>query len=404
MAPPPLKVQFVGSLGDLLAAKLELPSGPIRAYALFAHCFSCSKDIFAAARISKALTEEGFAVLRFDFTGLGHSEGDFANTNFSSNVGDLIAAADFLREEYEAPKLLIGHSLGGSAVVMAAGSIPEVIGVATIGAPADPAHVTGHFEDSLQIIEEAGEALVQLGGKPFTIKQQFVDDLRSQKVLDQVANLKRPILIFHAPLDQVVGIDNATSLFVAARHPKSFVSLDNADHMVSRKEDAHFISTLLSGWIDRYLDEEPSEAAPRPQDGVVVVTETGLGNYSNSVLTDRHTLTTDEPTNMGGKDTGPSPYEYLTASLGACTSMTLRMYADLKQLPLERVRVSLVHEKKHAEDSAEASGKLDHITREIEIEGDLSEDQVARMLEIADKCPVHRTLHSPVIIETRLKS
>jgi len=399
------KVEFTGSLGATLAARLDLPDGAPRAFALFAHCFSCSKDVFAAARLSRALSAKGIAVLRFDFTGLGQSDGDFANTNFSSNVQDLVAAARFLAETYEPPRLLVGHSLGGAAVLMAAGEIDSTQAIATIGAPSDVDHVANHFGAHIEEIERSGEARVTLGGRPFTIKKQFLEDIRSHKVLDAVSTLKKPLVIFHAPLDDVVGIDNAAEIFTSARHPKSFVSLDNADHLLSRQKDAFYVGEVLSSWATRYLGEDLIPAAPQSEpakEGLVVVQETGTGKFANRISVGRHVLNADEPESFGGNDTGPSPYDYLNAALGACTSMTLRMYADHKGIPLRTVRVSLSHEKRHAEDCDDCKGKLDHIDRFVEVDGDLTQEQRARLLEIADKCPVHKTLESRIIISTRM--
>ncbi len=397
------KVTFQGSQGDMLAARLDTPIGPPRGYALFAHCFSCSKDVYAAARISKALTRHGWSVLRFDFTGLGASEGDFANTNFSSNVEDLVAAADFLRRDYQAPLMLIGHSLGGAAVLMAALQISEAVAVATIGAPSDPNHVAHNFAQHIQEIEREGEAQVTLGGRPFTIKRQFLDDIKNHNVLRAANILKKALLVMHAPLDDYVGVENASEIFLAARHPKSFISLDNADHLLTRKRDAFYVANLLNCWVDRYLPEsEMPNDAPNGQDGAVIVRETGLGKYGNYVVAGGHLQHASEPESVGGDNSGSTPYDYLTAALGACTSITLRMYADLKKLPLKRVTVKLRHEKKHAEDCEACTGKVDHISREIQLEGDLDDEQKVRLLEIADRCPVHKTLNAPVIITTAL--
>ncbi len=404
------KIEFIGAQGVALAARLDLPEGTVRAHALFAHCFTCSKDIFAAAKISQGLAARGIAVLRFDFTGLGHSEGEFANTNFTSNVADLLAAVDWLRQNREAPAIVIGHSLGGAAVLAAAGSIPEAKAVATIGAPADPAHVSHNFDHAIELIREKGEAEVKLGGRPFTIKQQFLDDIAEQKMQDSIANLKAALLVFHAPLDSYVGVENAGMIFTAAKHPKSFVSLDDADHLLSRREDAAYVAEVISAWATRYLGET-GEVATDPDlkaaPGTVVVAETGTGKFAQSVsVGGTHTLQADEPLTYGGNDTGPSPYDFLLAGLGACTSMTLRMYAERKNIPLEKISISLKHDKIHADDCETCEtekGKLDRIEREIKISGDFDNDTRIRLLEIADLCPVHRTLHSEVLITSRLK-
>lgn len=408
MRPKSEKLTFPGSDGADLAARLDLPEGPPAAYALFAHCFTCTKDIFAAARIAEGLAERGIAVLRFDFTGLGHSQGEFANTNFSSNVEDLVRAADFLRQTREAPALLIGHSLGGAAVLAAAGRIPEVKAVVTIGAPAEPEHVRAHFTDYSAEIEARGEAEVLLAGRPFRIKKQFLDDIEGFRLVERIGELKRALLVMHAPLDQTVGIDNATAIFVAAKHPKSFVSLDGADHLLTRREDAAYAAEVLTAWAGRFIGltapgKDDATSASEAEEGLVVVRESGVSKFTQSISAGRHALTADEPAALGGGGKGPTPYDLLLASLGACTTMTLRMYADRKKWPLARASVALRHEKIHAEDCAHCEtkdGKLDRITRKIALDGDLDDEQRSRLLEIADKCPIHRTLHSEVIIET----
>jgi uncharacterized OsmC-like protein/alpha/beta superfamily hydrolase len=410
MAATSEKITFAGALGDELAARLDSPEGPVRAYALFAHCFTCSKDLFAAARIARGLADHGVAVLRFDFTGLGASGGDFANTNFSSNVGDLIAAADWLRANREAPALLVGHSLGGAAVLAAAAKVPEAKAVATIGAPADPAHVARHIAKDLDTIDAQGEAEVAIAGRAFRIKKQFLDDIAEARLDEAIGTMRKALMIFHAPRDEVVGIDNATKIFVAARHPKSFVSLDGADHLLTRHADAEFVADMLAAWVTRYVGDgqkqTEAQAAGEIEPGWVLVEEDGQGKFGNRVVADTHTLQMDEPKSVGGRDTGMSPYELLLAALGGCTSMTLRMYAERKQIPLEQVRVRLRHQKIHAEDCADCEtkeGKIDLIDREIELSGDLDGEQRVRLLKIADRCPVHRTLTSENKIVTTLR-
>jgi putative redox protein len=370
------KVEFPGHSGETLAARLDAPDTPPRAYALFAHCFTCTKDIFAASQIARALAEAGVAVLRFDFTGLGHSEGEFANTNFSSNVDDLVAAANHMRDAYAAPALLIGHSLGGAAVLAAAGEIPECKAVATIGAPADPGHVAHLFGDTAATIEAEGEAEVSIGGRPFRVQKHFLDDIREQALEDRIANLRKALLVMHSPFNKIVGVDNAAAIFAAAKHPKSFISLDSADHLLSHREDAVYAATALAGWASRYLpaDEASDAATVSAGEGEVVVGETGENPFGQAIAAGPHRLRADEPPRVGGGDTGPTPYGLLLAGLGACTSMTLRMYANRKQLPLERVVVRLRHDKIHAEDCAECEtkeGKIDRIDRVIELTGDL---------------------------------
>lgn len=406
-SPTSEKITFPGAQGHTLAARLEKPIGQPRAYALFAHCFTCSKDIFAASRIASELSAHGIAVLRFDFTGLGSSEGEFANTNFSSNVGDLVAAARYLEENLEAPKILIGHSLGGAAVLAAAAQVPSSVAIATIGAPSDPGHVAHLFDHARQQIEDHGEAEVTLGGRQFKIQKQFIDDISENNLDSAISGLQKALLVFHAPLDGTVGIENAGYIFQAAKHPKSFVSLDDADHLLSRRQDSRYVAAVLASWAMRYIGERADDnLASAP--GHVVVAENAIGKFSQSIsINDHHQLYADEPESYGGNDSGPSPYDLLLAGLGACTAMTLRMYAQRKGIALEHVSVNMTHGKIHAEDCADchrtSTGMVDHIDREIEIIGDMDTKTRQRLLEIADKCPVHKTLHSEVMINSCLK-
>ena len=404
------KLEFAGHSGEMLAARLDAPDAAPRAYALFAHCFTCGKDIFAAARISAALVERGFAVLRFDFTGLGMSDGEFANTNFSSNVADLVKAADFLRENHAAPALLIGHSLGGAAVLAAASAIDEARAVATIGAPSEPLHLQKQFADRVDEIRAEGELEVQLGGRPFCIKKQFLDDLEASSIRANVERLGRALLVMHSPVDEIVDIDNARQLYVAARHPKSFISLDNADHLLSKRRDAEYAASVLAAWAWRYLPEvetsqEDASADEALPEGQVVVSETGASQFATQVRAGRHVLPADEPLRVGGTDTGPTPYDYLLAALGACTSMTLRMYAQRKKLALEKVTVRLSHQRVHVDDCNDCDsveGQIAEITRVIHLQGELSADERARLMEIADRCPVHRTLEHEIKVRSQL--
>jgi len=399
------RLEFPGSRGATLAARFDRPLGPLRATALFAHCFTCSKDVAAAARISQALAEHGIGTLRFDFTGLGHSGGEFANTDFSSNADDLVRAAAFLAEHEAPPSIVIGHSLGGAAVLAAAARVPDAKAFVTIGAPADPAHVGALFGDAARRdIERDGEAEVILAGRAFRVRRELLEDLERQRLQPAIEELGRPLLVMHAPDDEVVGIDQAARIFEAARHPRSFVSLDGADHLLTRREDAAWAAAVIAAWAGRVLPERPASDAPEVGPGVVWVRETREGSYTNEILAGPHPLHADEPRSMGGDDTGPGPYDLLLAALGACTSMTLRMYADRKGWPLERVSVALTHDKIHAKDCADCEtreGRIDRIARVIGIEGaELDEEQRRRLLEIADRCPVHRTLHGEVRVET----
>ena len=404
---PTERFQFTGEGGHQLAAALELPEGEPAAYALFAHCFTCGKDTLAAKRISVALAARGIAVLRFDFTGLGSSEGDFANATFSSNVADLVRAAGHLRSTRRAPSILIGHSLGGAAILAAAGQIPEAKAVATIAAPSDPAHVTGLFREHIDNIRAQGEVEVSLAGRPFRIRREFLDDIAEHELMKDVTGLHKALLVMHSPVDDTVGIDNATRIFVSAKHPKSFVSLDHADHLLTKPADALYAADVIAAWASRYVDAatratattEPGEA-PRK----VVVQETRKSKFNQTITVGPHHLVADEPVAAGGEDAGPGPYDFLLASLGACTSMTMRLYANRKSLPLDRVTVTLKHSKIYAKDCEECEtreGMLDQIERDIAIDGALDAEQRKKLMEIADKCLVHRTLTSEIRIVTK---
>lgn len=401
---PTERITFTGHSGHTLAARLDLPEGPHLGTALFAHCFTCSKDIPAARRIAGRLAGMGIAVLRFDFTGLGHSEGEFKNTSFSSNVADLVAAADYLKSRNMAPGLLIGHSLGGAAVLRAAKDIPSAQAVATIGAPADPEHVIHNFAETLPQIEKSGVAEVQLGGRPITIRREFVEDVRREKLEKAISNLKRALLVLHAPQDNTVGIENAAQIFQAAKHPKSFVTLDTADHLITDPDDAEYAAEVIASWAGRYTQlRHPAPPIGAPE-GVVRVSEADINGYLQDVThgPDHHLLA-DEPLAYGGTNRGMTPYGFLSAGLGACTSMTIRMYARRKDIPLTHVWVDVTHDKVHAQDaSGSEGGKIDMFKREIHLEGDLTDAQRQRLLEIADRCPVHRTLESSSRIETTL--
>jgi uncharacterized OsmC-like protein/esterase/lipase len=394
------KVEFE-SQGQTLAGLLETPDQAIRAYVLFAHCFTCGKDIAAASRISRFLVQHGFAVLRFDFTGLGNSDGDFANTNFSSNTEDLLSAARFLQQNYQAPELLIGHSLGGAAVLAMATQLPDVKAVVTIGAPFDASHVLHNFNAHLETIETDGQAKVSLGPREFTIKKQFLDDLRNQTT-DHIKHLNKALLVLHSPVDLTVDIADAEKIYKAAKHPKSFVSLDTADHLLSKAIDSEYVAQTISGWASRYIPI-PKKDKRALTSGHVLVAELDH-KFQQEIFTDNHSWFADEPTKMGGQNSGPDPYEHLLAALGACTAMTIRMYANLKKLPLEHVEVSLSHERNYLEDASKADAtdsKIEALIRKVQLIGPLSDAEKTRLLEIADRCPVHKTLHNnPHVVTT----
>src|SRR5258707_7437129 len=384
---PTERFQFASSEGHQLAAALDIPDGAIHAYALFAHCFTCGRDVLAAKRIAVALAAKGIAVLRFDFTGLGSSEGDSANSTFSSNVADLVRAADHLRATRKGPAILIGHSLGGAAVLAAAGQIPDARAVVTIAAPSDPVHVTGLFKDRIEDIRKQGEVEVSLAGRPFHIKREFLDDIAEHNLMAQLTQLHKALLIMHSPTDDTVGIDNATRILVAAKHPKSFLSLAGADHLLSGKRDATYVADVIAAWTSRYLDlvapEQAADLGEEPRS--VVVRDTRNSKFQQTATIVPHRMLVDEAIAAGGEDTGPGPYDFVLAGLGACTSMTMRLYAERKSLPLERVTVTLKHSKIHAEDCADCetkAGMLDQIEPVIAMEGALDAEQRARLMDI----------------------
>lgn len=426
------RVRFAGAAGTELVGVLDEPEGRPRGWAVFAHCFTCSKESVAASRVSTALAAHGIGVLRYDVSGLGDSDGEFEDSTFSSDVDDLVQAAAHLSGSGRAPALLVGHSLGGSAVVAAAARVPSVEAVVTINAPADPAHVAHLLGEVTEELREAGTACVRIAGREFTVRQRLLDDLSEQAQHDRLATLDAALLVLHAPGDQTVGIEHARRVFDAARHPKSFVALDGADHLLTRPADARWAADVVAAWASRYLPgvcrtgpavepaeaDQPAEAVeavaavavddgePLPP-GTVVVTETGSGPFVEHVRAGRHTFLADEPTSIpGGTDTGPGPYDLLLASLGTCTAMTVRMYADRKGVPLERVRVSLVQQHVHADDLTACVGGgedcVRQFVRKVTLEGDLDDAQRGKLMEIADKCPVHRTLEAGVEVVTRL--
>ncbi|MDR9396869.1 bifunctional alpha/beta hydrolase/OsmC family protein [Pontimonas sp.] len=394
---------FDGSMGPL-SGRLSLPDRPVTHSALFAHCFTCSKDIPAAKRITSALAARGIAVLSFDFTGLGHSDGEFENTNFSSNVEDLRAAAAALEARVAPPSLLVGHSLGGAAVIAAAPTLPSVKAVATIGAPSDPEHVQGLFRDAVPEINDRGSAEVDLAGRSFTITKQFVDDIGNASLHGALLTLDAALLVMHSPVDEIVNVSNAAEIFKAALHPKSYVSLDDADHLMRRVADAEYAASVITAWAGRYLPPAPSGSGQSAPDGDVLVSEVSPDGFAHDVLVaGTHQLSADEPEDVGGTNTGPTPYQFLAAGLGACTSMTIRLYARRKKIPLEHVSVTVRHDKRHAiecEGCETTEPKVDHFQRDIRLSGELSDEQVASLLAIADKCPVHRTLERASHIST----
>jgi len=399
-----VKFDFKNGAGETLSGRLELPASAPKAFALFAHCFTCSKDVIAAATISKSLTQSGLGVLRFDFTGLGNSDGDFSNTNFSSNVEDLITAAKALSEAHSAPQVLIGHSLGGAAILKAAARIESVKAVVTIGSPSSVDHVTHLFEENLEEIEADGKANVKLAGREFTIRKQFVEDLKESAVLDTVATLKAALLVMHSPVDNYVSIDHAGKIFSTAKHPKSFISLDNADHLLMNRKDAQYVAQAIGAWADRYISAAKTETSVSVSHGDVVVLNRPEMKFTQDIYSENHHIIADEPKSLKGNDLGMTPYELLLAGLGACTSMTMKMYADRKGIALKNARVHLHHTKVHAEDCEACEttdGKVDKIEKSIFLSGDLSPEDRTKLLEIAEKCPVNRTLKSEIWVTSK---
>lgn len=398
------KVTFINKEGQELSGRLELPTNQHpHNFAIFAHCFTCTKNLSAVKNISRSLTSNGFGVLRFDFTGLGDSDGDFADTNFSGNVDDLIAASDYLTEYYMSPSLLVGHSLGGAAVIFAAARLDSVKAVATIGAPSNPKHVKHLFGSSLDEINNSGVAKVNLSGRPFTIKKQFLDDLENQSLPEVAKKLRKALLVMHSPQDMTVGIKNAEEIYSAAHHPKSFVSLDGADHLLMNKKDSLYAGEVISGWAKRYISILKDDTLQSKHQ--VVASLDAEDGFTTQMKLGKHYLIADEPTSYGGNDFGPSPYELVSAGLSACTAMTIQMYAKRKGWDLKNVEVHTNYGKDHAldcEQCDESSAKIDTFKREIKLEGNLDEKQINRILQIADKCPVHKTLHNETQVITSL--
>ncbi len=386
------KISFKSKSDVELSAQLDFPIQKVpAAFAVFAHCFTCSKNLKSVDNISRALTNKGIAVLRFDFTGLGQSDGDFSDTNFSSNLSDIEAAYEFLEENYKAPQILVGHSLGGAAVLNVASRLAEVRAVATIGAPSTPEHVRHLLKNGEEELKKEGVAEVNIGGRTFKMKKQFLDDLEERSGSDEIRNLGRSLLILHSPQDKIVSIDNASEIYLQAMHPKSFITLDKADHLLLKESDAMYAGEVIASWASRYLDLQEQELQPEGE----VKVRTGSKGFTTEITAGRHQMVADEPASVGGADLGPSPYGYLLSALGACTAMTLRMYADHKKLNLEEVEVKLTHDKVHIQDGENtegSKGKIDEIKRFIRLEGDLTEDQRKRLIEIADRCPVHKTI------------
>ncbi|MDG5749374.1 alpha/beta fold hydrolase [Qipengyuania sp. XHP0207] len=401
---PTETITIDAAAGHRLEGSLELPTGLVRGAALFAHCFTCTRQSKAAVTVARALARRGIATLRFDFTGLGGSEGEFGRAGFATDVSDLVEAARMLVERFEAPVLMIGHSLGGAAVLAAADDLgfDHVAAIATIGAPSDVPHVLANIDGDIDAIRAGEPAPVKIGGREFTLSSEFIEKVESVDLLAEVSRLRKPLLFLHSPTDQIVGIEHAGALFQAAKHPKSFVSLEGADHLLVKEEDAHFTADVIASWATRYLPMR--DDWPLPDEGVVV--KTGHGKFGTEVHTVSHRFIADEPRSYGGDDTGPTPYDLLNAALGSCTAMTMKMYADRKGWPLEGVTVGVRHERNHAEEcdhveAMEQGKKMQALHRTIAIEGpDLDEGQRAKLIEIADKCPVHRTLEGELHVHT----
>jgi len=390
-----------------LNAKLELPAdGKITQYAIFAHCFTCNSNLGIVRHISRNLTSRGIAVLRFDFTGLGQSEGEFATINFSNNVSDLLDVNAFLESNYQAPELLIGHSLGGTAVLMAAFDLPNIKGIATIGSPSNPEHVKNLLNYNKEKLANSNAYEVNIGGRPFQIQKQFIDDIEQYDLLKKIKQLKKALLILHSPQDTIVEVKNAAELFHHAFHPKSFVSLDGANHLLTRKEDALYAADVIGAWASRYVNLEVEVPSRLSTEGEQMVVHLNLeDNFTSQIFTEKHQLITDEPKSVGGDDLGPSPYELLNSAIGACTVMTLKLYAERKGWDLKEVFVYLSHTKKLAEQiesEKTLSGTIDVISKQLKFIGNLDNTQKEKLKSIAAKCPVHKTVVGNLVIETKL--
>jgi len=398
------KINFTNAEGQQLVGRLELPINQHpHNFAIFAHCFTCNKNLSAVKNITRELTSNGFGVLRFDFTGLGESEGNFENTNFSGNVDDLISASNYLKENHTAPTLLIGHSLGGAAVIFAASKIDSVKAIATIGAPSNPKHVKHLIQNSVEEIKATGKANVSIGGRPFTIKKQFLEDIETKSLPDVAKNLRKALLVLHSPQDTTVGIENAEEIYVAARHPKSFVTLDGADHLLMKKEDSIYVGSVIATWAKRYISIPKIDTISTTHQAVASLdAEDG---FTTQMTVGSHTMMADEPVSYGGNDFGPSPYEFVSAGLSACTAMTVQMYVKRKGWDLQNIEVHTSHTKvakQIVENGEQKEIKVDTFNREIKLQGNLDDKQIQRMLQIADKCPVHKTLHSAIEVVTTL--
>ncbi|WP_298530776.1 bifunctional alpha/beta hydrolase/OsmC family protein [uncultured Algibacter sp.] len=401
-----LKLSIQNEKGLKLQAFLELPADQKpKHYAIFAHCFTCSSTLGAVKHISRSLTTYGFGVVRFDFTGLGKSEGEFSESYFSANVKDLLAVSDYLKEYYQAPTLLVGHSLGGAAVIVAASKLENVKAVATVGAPATVSHVTHLFSHGIDEVKEKGEVEVSIGGRPFKINEEFVEDFGKTDLPEITKNLRKPLLIMHAPFDRIVGIENAHKLYHDAHHPKSFVSLDNADHLLTNPKDSIYVGNMIGAWVQRYFQQEENSMLDTAGEQLVAHLDLIEDNFTTTIQTKKHSFIADEPNSVGGDDFGPSPYDYLSAGLAACTVMTLKMYAERKKWDLKEVYAHITYSKKHSDDlmlDLAEPKRMDYLQKRLKFVGDLDDVQKAKLKEIASKCPVHRTLISDTIIETQV--
>lgn len=401
-----IRLNIQNSKGHKLQAFLELPADQKpQHFAIFAHCFTCSSALGAARNISRSLTGHGFGVVRFDFTGLGRSEGEFADSHFSANVEDLLAVNNYLIENYQAPSLLVGHSLGGAAVIVAASKLENIKAVATVGAPATVSHVMHLFSHGIENVKQKGEVEVNIGGRPFKIDEAFVADFGKTDLPDITKNLRKPILIMHAPFDAIVSIENAHQLYKDAHHPKSFVSLDDADHLLTKSKDSLYVGNMIGTWVQRYFEPKDNSILQTKGEQLVAHLNVLEDKFTTSIQTKKHHFIADEPESVGGSDFGPSPYDFLSAGLAACTVMTLKMYAQRKKWDLQEVYVYITYSKKHSDDlmlDLEKPLQVDHLQKRLKFIGDLDEKQKARLKEIASKCPVHKTLITHTVIETEL--
>ncbi|EPR66416.1 bifunctional alpha/beta hydrolase/OsmC family protein [Cyclobacterium qasimii] len=394
------RIKIINEKGNELATSIDFPNHQKpKQFALFAHCFTCTSQLNAVRNISQALNNKGIAVVRFDFTGLGKSEGNFANSHFEANVEDLLVVNKYITQHYQAPTLMIGHSLGGAAAIVAAAKLDNIQAIVTIGTPADVEHVTKQFEGQANDLGVEEEAEVVIGGRPFKISGEFINGFKKHNLPETIKSLRKPILVMHSPIDEIVGINNAHEIYHNARHPKSFVSLDNADHLLTKKEDSIYVGDMIASWASRYIDLSPFETPNPNQHQIVAHLNLAENNFTTFINTKNHGIIADEPKSVGGFDFGMSPFELVSAGLSACTVMTIKLYAERKKWDLKEVYTYVNHSKEIVDGE-----NKDVFAKSLSFIGNLDESQRERLREIASKCPVHRTLQQSSTIKTEMNN